>query len=142
MTCFDTAPTTSVIYAACGQRHNFMAAFDAATGSVVWRKGLGGNGESFSLGSVGGVQTLFVGGHFGTRNPDSMPCGSTYLHGVLEADPATGVIDCSWDPHLVPDVHNYTGGWVQQLVNGHLWLGGKFGKVDDVKHHGIARWTL
>jgi hypothetical protein len=142
MTCFDTAPTSSVIYAACGQKHNFMGAFDAGTGAEVWRKGLGGNGASISLATVGGNQALFVGGHFGTRNPNSMPCGATFLHGALRADPATGKIDCSWDPHLVPDVHNFTGGWVQQVVNGHLWLGGKFGKIDDVKHHGIARWTL
>ena len=71
-----------------------------------------------------------------------MPCGSTYLHGVLKADPATRTIDCSWDPHLIPDTHNYTGGWVEEVVNGHLWLGGKFGKISGVKHHGIARWTL
>ena len=31
---------------------------------------------------------------------------------------------------------------MERVVNGHLWLGGKFGKIDDVKHHGIARWTL
>jgi Domain of unknown function (DUF5122) beta-propeller len=142
MTCFDTAPTLSVVYAACGQKHNFMAAFNAGTGAKVWRRGLGGNGNSIALAPVNGSQMLFVGGHFGTRSPNSMPCGSTFLHGVLEANPATGAIDCSWDPHLVPDVNNFTGGWVEQVVNGHLWLGGKFGKVDDVKHHGIARWTL
>ena len=142
MTCFDTAPTASVIYAACGQKHNFMAAFDATTGARLWRKGLGGNGASIVLTSVGGNQTLFVGGHFGTRSPTSMPCGSIYLHGVLKADPATGTIDCSWDPHLIPDTNNFTGGWVEELANGHLWLGGKFGKIDADKHHGIARWTL
>jgi hypothetical protein len=142
MTCFDTASTSSVIYAACGQSHNFMAAFNASTGAKLWRKGLGGNGSSIALTSVGGNQTLFVGGHFGTRSPTSMPCGSTYLHGVLKADPATGAIDCSWDPHLIPDTNNYTGGWVSEVVNGHLWLGGKFGKISGDKHHGIARWTL
>jgi hypothetical protein len=142
MTCFDTAPTTTVIYAACGQSHNFMAAFDAATGAKIWRKFLGGNGESASLATVGGQQELFIGGHFGTRDPTSMPCGTTYLHGILKADPATGTIDCAWDPHLYPDTHNLTGGSVQEVANGHLWLGGKFGKVSGVKHHGIARWTL
>jgi hypothetical protein len=142
MTCFDTASTSTVIYAACGQSHNFMAAFNASTGAKLWRKGLGGNGSSIALTSVGGNQTLFVGGHFGTRSPTSMPCGSTFLHGVLKADPATGAIDCSWDPHLIPDTHNYTGGWVSEVVNGHLWLGGKFGKISGDKHHGIARWTL
>jgi hypothetical protein len=142
MTCFDTAPTLSFVYAACGQAHNFMAAFRAGTGAKVWRKGLGGNGASIVLASVNGSQTLFVGGHFGTRSPHSMPCGSTYLHGVLKASPATGAIDCSWDPHLYPDVKNYTGGWAERVVNGHLWLGGKFGKIDDLKHHGVARWTL
>src|SRR5207237_799299 len=84
----------------------------------------GGNGNSIVLAPVGGHPALFVGGHFGTRDPNSMPCGSTYLHGVLKADPATGAIDCSWNPHLVPDVHNYTGGWVERVANGHLWLGG------------------
>jgi outer membrane protein assembly factor BamB len=142
MTCFDIAPASTAIYAACGQKHNFMAAFDALTGAKIWRKGLGGNGESAVLVAVGGVQTLFVGGHFGTRDPLSMPCGSTYLHGVLKADPATGTIDCSWDPHLYPDTLNYTGGWVEEAVNGHLWLGGKFGKIDAVRHHSIAGWTL
>jgi hypothetical protein len=142
MTCFDTAPTASIVYAACGQTHNFMAAFDASTGAKVWRKGLGGNGESVVLTSVGATQTLFVGGHFGTRSPTSMPCGTTYLHGVLKADPVTGAIDCSWDPHLFPDTNNYTGGWVEEVTNGHLWLGGKFGKVSGAKHHALARWTL
>jgi Domain of unknown function (DUF5122) beta-propeller len=142
MTCFDTASTLSVVYAACGQKHNFMAAFKAGTGAKVWRKGLGGNGSSIVLATVGGSQTLFVGGHFGTRSPDSMPCGSTFLHGVLKASPATGAIDCSWDPHLIPDINNFTGGWAERVANGHLWLGGKFGKIDGVKHHGIARWTL
>jgi hypothetical protein len=142
MTCFDTAVTSSVIYAACGENHNFMAAFDATTGAKIWRKGLGGNGESAVLAFVGGVQTLIVGGHFGTRDPTSMPCDSTYLHGVLKADPTTGTIDCSWNPHLYPDTHNYTGGWVEEAADGHLWLGGKFGKIDGVRHHGIARWTL
>jgi outer membrane protein assembly factor BamB len=142
MTCFDTASTSSVIYAACGNSHNFMAAFDAGTGQKVWRKGLGGNAESIVLATIGSGSALFVGGHFGTRDPNSMPCGPNYLHGVLKADPATGTIDCSWDPHLIPDVNNFTGGWVERLVNGHLWLGGKFGKIDDLKHHGIARWTI
>jgi hypothetical protein len=142
MTCFDTAPTLTFVYAACGQATNFMAAFRAGTGAKVWRNGLGGNGASISLAPVNGSQTLFVGGHFGTRSPNSMPCGSTYLHGVLKADPVTGAIDCSWDPHLYPDVNNFTGGWVQRVVNGHLWLGGKFGKINGAKHHGIARWTL
>ena len=142
MTCFDTALTTTVIYAACGQSHNFMAAFDAATGAKIWRKFLGGNGESASLATVGGQQELFIGGHFGTRDPTSMPCDATYLHGILKADPVTGTIDCAWDPHLYPDTNNLTGGSVQEVANGHLWLGGKFGKVGGVKHHGIARWTL
>lgn len=142
MTCFDTASTTTAIYAACGQKHNFMAAFDASTGALIWRKKLGGNANSAVLASVGGAQTLFVGGHFGTRTPLSMPCGNTFLHGVLKADPATGTIDCSWDPHAYPDTHNLTGGWVEENVNGHLWLGGKFGKIGADQHHGIARWTL
>jgi Domain of unknown function (DUF5122) beta-propeller len=142
MTCFDTAPTSTVIYAACGQKHNFMAAFDATTGAKIWRTMLGGNGESAVLATVGTTTELFVGGHFGTRDPTTMPCGDTFLHGVLEADPATGIPDCSFDPHPIPDTHNLTGGWVLETANGHLWLGGKFGKIDDVKHHGIARWTL
>jgi len=142
MTCFDTAPTATVVYAACGQKHNFMAAFDATTGAKIWRTMLGGNGESAALATVGDQTELFVGGHFGTRDPTSMPCGTTFLHGILEADPATGEPDCTFDPHPVPDTHNLTGGWVLEAANGHLWLGGKFGKIDDVKHHGIARWTL
>ena len=132
---------SKLLHAACGQKHNFMAAFDASSGAKIWRKKLGGNGNSAVLASVGGAQTLFVGGHFGTRDPLSMPCGTTYLHGVLKADPATGTIDCSWDPHLYPDTHNLTGGWVEENVSGHLWLGGKLGKVGDDRHHGIARWT-
>jgi hypothetical protein len=142
MQCFDTAPTASVIYAACGQKQNFMAAFNASNGSQIWRKGLGGNGESISLTTVGGSQTLFVGGHMGTRDPLSEQCGSNYLHGIMKVSAADGTIDCSWDPLLYPDTHNYTGGWVQDVVNGHLWLGGKFAKVDGVQHHAIARWTL
>jgi hypothetical protein len=42
-----------------------------------------------------------------------MPCGSTYLHDVHKADPATEAINCTWDPHLVPDTHNDTGGWAR-----------------------------
>ena len=94
MTCFDTASTLAVIYAACGQKNNFMAGFRAGTGAKVWRRGLGGNGNSIVLAPVNGRQTLFVGGHFGTRCPNSMPCGSTFLHGVLKANPADGAIDC------------------------------------------------
>jgi hypothetical protein len=142
MTCFDTAPTASVIYAACGQEHNFMAAFRSGTGGVIWRHHLGGNGESIVLATADGRRSIIVGGHFGTRDPNSMPCGSSYLHGVLRADPATGTINCSWNPTLFPDVHNLTGGWVECVTNGHLWLGGKFGKVDDTTHHSIVRWTL
>ena len=141
MQCFDTAPTPTIIYAACGASHNFDAAFDATTGAKIWRNFLGGNGESISLTTVGGNQVLFIGGHMGTRDPTTMPCGSTYLHGIFKAD-LNGNPDCSWDPHLVPDTHNYTGGWVQEVVNGHLWLGGRFSTVDGVKHHGVARWTL
>jgi hypothetical protein len=59
----------------------------------------------------------------------------------IPSTPAAGDIG-SWHPHLVPDVHNFTGRWVERVVHGHLWLGGNFSKVDDVKHHGIARWTL
>jgi beta-propeller uncharacterized protein DUF5122 len=142
MQCFDTAPTSTTIYAACGQKHNFMAAYSASDGSQVWRHGLGGNGESISLTTVGGTATLFVGGHFGTRSATSEPCGTVYLHGILKASPTNGAIDCSFDPLLVPDTNNYTGGWVQDVVNGHLWLGGKFSKVDGVRHHAVARWTL
>jgi len=142
MQCFDTAPTVDTIYAACGQSHNFMAAFDATTGKKLWRKGIGGNGESASLTDVNRVQTLFIGGHMGTRDSKSQPCGSTFLHGVMKVDPSNGAIDCTWDPTLMPDTHNYTGGWVQEVVNGHLWLGGRFSTVDGVTHHGIARWTL
>jgi len=138
MQCFDTAPTSTDIYAACGQKHNFMAEFDASTGAVVWRQGLGGNGESISMVSP---TEFFVGGHMGTRDPSTQPCGSNYLHGIFKMDDK-GNIDCSWDPLLMPDVNNYTGGWVQELVNGHLWLGGRFSTVDGVAHHGIARWTL
>jgi hypothetical protein len=63
-------------------------------------------------------------------------------HGVLKADPTFGTIDRAWDPHLIPDSRNYTGGWVEEVVNGSLWLGGNFGKIDGDKHHGIAPWTL
>jgi len=146
MTCFDTAPTATVIYAACGQKHNFTAAFDATTGAEIWRDFIGGNGESAALATVDGSTQLFIGGHMGMRLSTSMPCPptstTTYLHAVVKIDPTTGTIDCSWDPHPVPDTHNLTGGWVEEVANGHLWLGGKFGKVDLVKHHGIARWTL
>jgi len=138
MTCFDTAPTSTVIYAACGNKHNFMAAFDASSGAQIWRQGLGGNGESIALTG----STLFVGGHFGTRDPTTEQCGSNYLHGVLTASTVDGTIDCDWDPLLVPDTHNYTGGWVMDLVGSHLWVGGRFSSIDGIAHHGVARWTL
>jgi len=137
MTCFDTAPTSTVIYAACGNKDNFMAAFDASSGAKIWRRGLGGNGESIALSGT----TLFAGGHFGTRLPTTMPCGSNYLHGVLTATTG-GKIDCDWDPLLLPDVHNFTGGWVMDLVGSHLWVGGRFSTIDGIAHHGVARWTV
>jgi len=142
MQCFDTAPTSTVIYAACGQKHNFMAAFRASNGRQKWRKAIGGNGESASLTTVNGQSTLFIGGHMGTRDPTSQPCGANYLHGIMKVDPSNGAIDCSWDPLLVPDTHNYTGGWVQDVVNGELWLGGRFSSIDGARHHAVARWTL
>lgn len=140
MTCWDTVPRVAVVYAACGASHNYYAAYDAITGNQIWRHGAGGNVVSAAL--ANGDTIEFISGHFGTRDPESWPCGYTYLHGIAKVDPTTGEPDCSFDPVMLPDEHNRRGGWTLLVVNGHLWVGGKFYSLGGVGQQGVARFTL
>ena len=103
------------------------------------------------MSTVGNVQkvalspdgtSVFAGGHFGTGSLQQTVCGNIPLHGLMKLNAATGVVDCSWVPALAPYGSNYNGAWDIDFTSTHVWVAGGFAKVNDVKAHNIARFSL
>jgi len=148
MTAWDMAVSANVLYVGFGQGPNYYAAFHLDHGDLgdnIWLEHTPGNAESVALSADG--STLYVGGHFGTA-VGTQQCGTSYLHGLLSADPATGDKNCNWLPHLLPDQDNFTGTWTILLTPTQIWTGGFFTQIctnDEttcVKQQSLGRFTI
>jgi hypothetical protein len=148
MTAWRMAVTPNVLYVGLGAGPNFAAAYHldhGDQGDLVWRRNVTGNVEGITLlpDGVNGV----ISGHFGT-NHKATKCGTHTLHGLARINLATGDLDCTWTPHMLPDQGNVTGGWVVVSDPTFLWVGGNFDQICNedltgcVDSQGIARFTL
>lgn len=136
------APFGSRLFVGFGQHGNFLAAFrldNGNSGNQLWRINTSGNVETVAVDP--GTGRLFFGGHFGTAGAMSV-CGGQALTGVGIVDPATGAIDCSWLPHMLPDTHNFKGGRTLLITGGSVWVGGYFTSISGASVRGLARFTL
>lgn len=140
MTGWSVESSTTTVYAGFGRGPNWFGAYSATTGNQVWKRGTSGNAQKVLLTADG--TRLIVGGHFGTGrlNQTFSECGSSKLfRGLLIANAATGIVDCTWVPELKPYGSNYQGIWDVELTPAHLWFAGNFSQVNGVDQANVAR---
>jgi hypothetical protein len=149
MTVWRMAPTANVLYVGAGAGPNFAAAYHldhGDQGDQVWRTATTGNVQGVTL-LPDGVNEI-IGGHFGT-NHKAQKCGTHTLHGLARVNLATGALDCTWTPHILPDSGNVTSAWIVLADPNYLWVGGNItsicqedGLTGCVQSQAIARFTL
>jgi len=139
---WSLAPRGSRLYGGFGNHGNFAAAFrldNGNSGTQLWRVSTSGNVEQVAINAAG--TQLFIGGHFGTAGTMRV-CGNLFMYGVGILNPATGAVDCTWLPHMLPDTNNKKGAKALYLSSTELWVGGYFTSISGVPVVGIARYTL
>jgi hypothetical protein len=149
MTVWRMAPTANVLYVGAGAGPNFAAAYHldhGDQGDQVWRTATTGNVQGITL-LPDGLNAIIV-GHFGT-NHKAQKCGTHTLHGLARISLASGALDCTWTPHMLPDSGNVTAGWVDLADSTYFWVGGNFTSICEedgvtgcVDTQAIARFTL
>jgi hypothetical protein len=149
MTMWQMAPTADVLYAGLGAGPNYASAFRLDNGDIgtqLWKRHTSGNVEGITLAADG--SHVFLSGHFGTAHGAAKVCGTTLMHGLIEANRSTGTLVC-WAPHILPDQLNFTGAWTVLATPTYLWAGGSFdqicmpdGVTGCVPTTSIARFTL
>lgn len=141
---WDLLATPTRLFGAFGNGPNYTSAFRLDLGNVgsqVWKFNLVGNAQGLAFNADG--SRLFVAGHFGTARLQQTVCGGTInLRGLMMVNPATGAIDCSWVPQIVPFGSNFVGAWAIESTSTQLWVGGYFNSISGVSQKGIARYTL
>jgi hypothetical protein len=136
------APFGTRLFVGFGNHGNFLAGFrldNGNSGDQLWRLNTSGNVEAVTV-DPGSGRVVF-GGHFGTAGAMTV-CGGQPLTGVGMVNPATGAVDCTWLPHMLPDTQNFKGGRALLLTGGQLWVGGYFTSISGAAVRGIARFTL
>ena len=139
---WDLLATPTRLYGGFGNGPNYTSSFrldNGTTGSQVWKFNSVGNSQSLAFNPDG--SRLFVAGHFGTARLQQSVCGGN-LRGLMMLNPATGQLDCSWLPQLVPYGSNYVGGWTLLSTPTQVWVGGRFTSISGVGQEGIARFTI
>jgi Domain of unknown function (DUF5122) beta-propeller len=149
MTVWRMAPTPDVLYVGAGAGPNFAAAYalnHGDQGDQVWKRSTTGNVQGITL-LPDGLNAV-IGGHFGT-NHKALKCGTHLLHGLAKISLATGKLNCTWTPHILPDSGNVTAAWVVLADSTYLWVGGNItaiceedGVTGCVQTQAIARFTL
>ncbi len=139
--------TANRLYGGFGAKGpNWVAAYNMANGSLVWKFGTVGNVQTLALQGSGDGTKLFFGGHFGTGALQQTVCGSQHLHGLaaINSPGTTGghSPDCTWIPSLEPFGANYNGAWTLGLTSTYLWVGGGFSRIGGVSHLNLGRFTL
>lgn len=139
---WDLLATPTRLFGGFGNGPNYTSSFrldNGTVGSQVWKFNSVGNSQSLAFNPDG--SRLFVAGHFGTARLQQSVCGQN-LRGLMMLNPATGQIDCSWLPQLVPYGSNYVGAWTLLSTPTQLWVGGRFTSISGVGQVGIARYTI
>jgi Domain of unknown function (DUF5122) beta-propeller len=149
MTVWRMAPTPNMLFVGAGAGPNFSAAYHLDHGDMgdrQWNRPMTGNVEGITL-LPDGLNAV-ISGHFGTAHK-ATKCGAHLLHGLAKISLATGQLDCTWTPHLLPDSLNFTGGWTVLSDPTYLWVGGSFTQICEedgvtgcVNSQSIARFTL
>jgi hypothetical protein len=122
------------MFAGIGGRGGMVAAFDDATGSLLWQAQTDGNVQAIT---VAGGQVI-PGGHFnnfcdlgtGCRNPVTR-------HKIAALDEQTGALDPSWHPV----VNSKLGVFAALGTASQLEIGGDFTKVAGVAQAHFARFA-
>ena len=125
----DGSDARHVLYVGAGAGPNFAAAYHLDHGDMgdqVWKRSMTGNVESITL-LPDGLNAV-IGGHFGTAHK-ATKCGTHLLHGLAKINLATGALDCTWTPHLLPDNGNFTG-CMGRPGRPHVPLGGRAVHLD------------
>ena len=141
---WDLVATATRLFGGFGNGPNYALAVrldNGNTGSQVWKFNTVGNVQGLAL-RPGGSQ-IFAAGHFGTGSLQQTVCGNQNLRGLMLLSTATGSLDCTWLPQIVPFGNNFHGAWPLLIANGtQLWAGTKSTTISGVVASGFARFTL